>query len=195
MQQIGAIFQKYRLYAGIIKLGARGASVPPAAQRGLLRAKKIFFRLAGCAVVSINVFIAASVLILVEATRLHEAWGCYPQGMPASEWDYGLCGTSGFWYPPLSPVCRRFGNTAGCRGKQHPFAFFGDALALAVHGLLFALIIWGAAGVTLLFEYDPAARRAIAEKAQKTAPGGKNLDNNQRRTAAAAAAAPFLDFF
>jgi hypothetical protein len=158
----------------------------------LLRAKKIFFRLAGCLVVGINVFIAASVLILVEATRLHEAWGCYPQGMPASEWDYGLCGTEGFWYPPLSPVCRRFGNTAGCTGDQHPFAFFGDALALAVHGLLLASIVWGAAGVTLLFEYDP--RQQTAGKAQNTAATDTNLDNNQRRTAAAAAA-PFLDFF
>lgn len=126
----------------------------------LLVARDQFSKIAGCIIIGINVLISASVLILIEAVRLHDAWGCYPPSTPMSGWDEGLCGTSGFWYPPLAPICRRL--PAGCLGEKQlePFQFFGDAFAVAVHAGMFGITVWIAAGATLLL----ARPRVSADK-------------------------------
>ena len=143
----------------------------------LLVAKEEFFRVAGSLIIGINVLIAVSVVLMIESTRLHAAWGCYPPSMGIADWNLGMCGYDNFWNPPLAPVCRTGWPTVAdsCVGQLQPFHFFGEDFALAVHAGMLGLAVWVAAGTVLLLEMPPPVVSAAAPAARQPATTAKAL--------------------
>ena len=99
---------------------------------------------AAVVVVVINVVTFGGIILMMVASDLHRAWGCYAPGTPISEFVAGMCKLP---TTEMGPRGAHFGyicNNAvpNCYGAITPFVFFGKVFHFVIQAQTIGLIVW-----------------------------------------------------
>ena len=101
----------------------------------------------GALILAVHVITIPTVVILLWATKLHDAWGCYGSQSNIYDYDRGMCGQ---WNIYQIPICRDLQSqnpdepltNFDCTSDTKPWEFFGVMLHRILSYEMVAINFW-----------------------------------------------------
>tara|TARA_Y100000592_G_scaffold99791_2_gene177240 strand:+ start:2308 stop:3024 length:717 start_codon:yes stop_codon:yes gene_type:complete len=100
-------------------------------------------RIIGIALFLLHIITVPSIAILIWATELHDAWGCYGSQRRLKDYDKGMCGQ---WNVDQIQICRDIQKeqptNTDCTSNTTPFEFFGVLFHRIVQFQVISVTLW-----------------------------------------------------